>query len=142
MGVALDDAQVVLDPEPKVAQVEVEGHLPHETRQVTGDETDGAVHPVEPALLARCPAEPHLVAESLRQEARGDELAEAAEQEAGTLKNQWIPTEQALAAAKKAAAAGDFDTAVFQAQLADALAKASIAQAKEQQTAWRAGVIR
>ena len=68
--------------------------------------------------------------------------AEAAEQDAGTLKNQWIPTEQALAAAKKAAAAGDFDTAVVQAQLAEALAKASIAQAKEQQTAWKAGVIR
>jgi hypothetical protein len=68
--------------------------------------------------------------------------AEAAEQDAGALKNQWIPTEQALAAAKKAAAAGDFDAAVAQAKEAEALAKASIAQAKEQQTAWRAGVIR
>jgi hypothetical protein len=68
--------------------------------------------------------------------------AEAAEQDAGALKNQWIPTEQALAAAKKAAAAGDFDTAVAQAKEAEALAKASIAQAKEQQSAWRAGVIR
>ena len=68
--------------------------------------------------------------------------AEAAEQDAGVLKNQWIPTEQALAAAKKAAAAGDFDAAVAQAKEAEALAKASIAQAKEQQSAWRAGVIR
>jgi hypothetical protein len=68
--------------------------------------------------------------------------AEAAEQDAGALKNQWIPTEQALAAAKKAAAAGDFDGAVVQAKEAEALAKASIAQAKEQQTAWKAGVIR
>jgi hypothetical protein len=68
--------------------------------------------------------------------------AEAAEQDAGVLKNQWLPTEQALATAKKVAAAGDFDTAVVQAQLAEALAKASIAQAKEQQIAWRAGVIR
>ena len=68
--------------------------------------------------------------------------AEAAEQDAGALKNQWIPTEQALAAAKKAAAAGDFDAAVAQAKEAEALAKASIAQAKEQQTAWKAGVIR
>jgi hypothetical protein len=68
--------------------------------------------------------------------------AEAAEQNAGALKNQWIPTEQALAAAKKAAAAGDFDAAVAQAKEAEALAKASIAQAKEQQTAWKAGVIR
>ena len=68
--------------------------------------------------------------------------AVAAEQEAGALKNQWIPTEQALAAAKKAAAAGDFNAAVAQAKEAEALAKASIAQAKEQQTAWKAGVIR
>jgi hypothetical protein len=68
--------------------------------------------------------------------------ATAAEKEAGTLKNQWLPTEQALAAAKKAAAAGDFDTAVAQARLAEALAKASIAQSKEQQAAWKTGVIR
>ena len=70
------------------------------------------------------------------------DAAEAAEQDAGALKNQWIPTEQALAAAKKAAAAGDFDAAIAQAEQAEALAKASIAQAKEQQSAWRAGVIR
>jgi hypothetical protein len=68
--------------------------------------------------------------------------AVAAEQDAGALKNQWIPTEQALAAAKTAAAAGDFDTAIAQAKASEALAKASIAQAKEQQTAWKAGVIR
>jgi hypothetical protein len=47
-----------------------------------------------------------------------------------------------LTAAKKAAAAGDFDTAVVAAQRAEALAKASIAQATEQETAWRAGIIR
>jgi predicted nucleic acid-binding Zn-ribbon protein len=68
--------------------------------------------------------------------------AEAAEKDAGALKNQWSTTEQTLAAAKKAAAAGDFDAAVKQAQQAEALAKASIAQAKEQQEAWKAGIIR
>jgi hypothetical protein len=68
--------------------------------------------------------------------------AVAAEKEAGALKNQWLPTEQALAAAKKAAAAGDFDTAVDQAKQAEALAKASIAQSREQQDAWKVGVIR
>jgi hypothetical protein len=67
--------------------------------------------------------------------------AQAAEMDAGVLKNQWTTTEQVLAAAKKAAAAGDFDTAVKQARQAEALAKASIAQAKEQDTAWKAGVI-
>ena len=68
--------------------------------------------------------------------------AESAEKDAGLLKNQWTVTEQALAAAKKAAAGNDFDAAVKQAQQAEALAKASIAQAKEQQDAWRAAVIR
>jgi hypothetical protein len=68
--------------------------------------------------------------------------AEAAEKNAGALKNRWTTTEQALAAARKAAAANDFDNAVKQAQLAEALAKASIVQAKEQQDAWKAAVIR
>ena len=40
------------------------------------------------------------------------------------------------------AAAGDFDKAVALAKLAEAMAKASIAQAKEQQDAWRAAEIR
>ncbi len=68
--------------------------------------------------------------------------AQAAEQQAAALKNRWTTTEQALAAAKKAAAANDFDTAVKEAQHAEALAKASIAQAKEQQDAWKAAIIR
>jgi hypothetical protein len=68
--------------------------------------------------------------------------AEAAAKDAGALKNQWTTTEQTLAAAKKTAATGDFDTAVKTAQQAEALAKASIVQAKEQATAWKAGVIR
>jgi hypothetical protein len=67
--------------------------------------------------------------------------AQSAEKEAGALKNQWTTTEQVLAAAKKAAAAGDFDSAVSQAKQAEALAKASIAQTKEQDSAWRAAVI-
>ena len=67
--------------------------------------------------------------------------AQAAEKDAGALKNRWTTTEDVLAAAKKSAAAGDFDAAVKQAQQAEALAKASIAQAREQDTAWRLGVI-
>jgi hypothetical protein len=67
--------------------------------------------------------------------------AQSAEKGAGALKNQWTTTEQVLAAAKKAAAAGDFDSAVSQAKQAEALAKASIAQANEQETAWKAAVI-
>jgi multidrug resistance efflux pump len=67
--------------------------------------------------------------------------AETAEKEAGVLKNQWTTTEDVLTTARAAAAAGDFDTAVSDAKRAEALAKASIAQAKEQQEAWRAGII-
>jgi hypothetical protein len=67
--------------------------------------------------------------------------AEAAEKDAGALKNQWTTTEQVLAVARKAAAAGDFENAIMAATQAEALAKASIAQAKEQQESWRAGVI-
>jgi hypothetical protein len=68
--------------------------------------------------------------------------AVAAEKEAGALKNQWTTTEAELKAAQAAASAGNFDEAVKHAQMAEALANASIAQAKEQATAWEQAVIR
>jgi hypothetical protein len=68
--------------------------------------------------------------------------AEAANKQAGAIKNQWTTTGQALAAAKKAAEAGKFDDAVKLAQHAEELANASIAQAKEQETAWTQAIIR
>jgi hypothetical protein len=64
--------------------------------------------------------------------------AEAANKEAGALRNQWIPTAQALADAKKAADKGDFDQAVAQSKEAEALAKASIYQAESEKEAWKA----
>jgi hypothetical protein len=63
--------------------------------------------------------------------------AEAAEKEAGQLRNQWTPTEAALAAAKKAAASGDFDQAVASSNEAEALAKASIFQATSEKERWK-----
>ena len=63
--------------------------------------------------------------------------AEAANKEAGALRNQWTTTGVALAAAKKAAAEGDFNAAVAASKEAEALAKASIFQAKEQKEAWK-----
>jgi hypothetical protein len=63
--------------------------------------------------------------------------AEAAEQEAGTLRNQWLTTETTLAAAKKAADNGDFDAAAAQAKEAEALAKASIFQATSEKQRWK-----
>jgi hypothetical protein len=68
--------------------------------------------------------------------------AEAANKQAGAIKNQWTTTGQAIAAAKKAAEAGKFDDAVKLAQHAEELANASMAQAKEQETAWTKAVVR
>jgi hypothetical protein len=64
--------------------------------------------------------------------------AEAANKEAGSLRNQWTVTAAALAAAKKAADSGDFDKAVAQSKEAEALAKASIFQATSEKEAWKA----
>ncbi len=64
--------------------------------------------------------------------------AEAANKEAGSLRNQWTVTAAALASAKKAADAGDFDQAVAQSKEAEALARASIYQATSEQDAWKA----
>jgi hypothetical protein len=63
--------------------------------------------------------------------------AEAAEKQAGGLRNQWTTTETALTDAKKAAAAGNFDQAVASAKEAEALAKASIFQATSEKDRWR-----
>jgi hypothetical protein len=64
--------------------------------------------------------------------------AEAANKEAGSLRNQWTVTAAALAAAKKAADAGDYDQAVAQSKEAEALARASIYQATSEKDAWKA----
>jgi hypothetical protein len=63
--------------------------------------------------------------------------AEAANKEAAAMRNQWTVTAAAIAAAKKAADAGDFDKAVESAKEAEALAKASIFQASSEKTLWK-----
>jgi hypothetical protein len=63
--------------------------------------------------------------------------AEAANKEAGSLRNQWTTTAATLAAAKKAAADGNFDAAVAASKEAEALAKASIFQATREKTLWK-----
>ena len=68
--------------------------------------------------------------------------AEAANKEAGLLRNQWTTTEAALAAAQKAADRGDFDQAVAASKEAEALAKASIFQSTSEKQAWKALEIR
>jgi len=68
--------------------------------------------------------------------------AEAASKEAAALKTQWTTTVATLKAAKKAADAGKLDDAIALAKKAEALAQASTAQAREQESAWKDGVIR
>jgi hypothetical protein len=63
--------------------------------------------------------------------------AEAANSQAGALRNQWTVTTAALTAAKKAADSGDFDQAVAASREAEALAKASIFQATSENTLWK-----
>jgi hypothetical protein len=68
--------------------------------------------------------------------------AEAAIKQAHALKNEWTTTGKEMKAAKKAADAGKFDDAVKHAEHAEALAKASIAQAEEQKKLWKDAVVR
>ena len=68
--------------------------------------------------------------------------ADAANKEAGQLRNQWTVTATALTDAKKAADAGDFDKAVASAKEAEALAKASVFQAKSEKELWKDEAIR
>jgi hypothetical protein len=63
--------------------------------------------------------------------------AEAANKEAGSLRNQWTTTAATLAAARKAAADGNFDSAVVASKEAEALAKASIFQATSEKELWK-----
>jgi len=68
--------------------------------------------------------------------------AEAADKEAVALKTQWTTAAGELKKAKAAATAGKFDDAVKAAEEAEALSKASIAQAKEEQKLWPEAVVR
>ncbi len=68
--------------------------------------------------------------------------AEAANKQAVAMKTAWSTTAAELGAAKKAGDAGRYDEAIDLARKAEALANASIAQAKEQATAWTQAVVR
>ena len=63
--------------------------------------------------------------------------AEAANNEAGKLRNQWTTAVSALKNAKKAAEAGDFDKAVAESKQSEMRSKAAIFQTNEQKDAWK-----
>ena len=68
--------------------------------------------------------------------------ANAAEKKATEMKTSWTTTVKVLKQAKQAADGGKFDDAVKLAQEAEALANASMAQAKDEQARWQDAVIR
>lgn len=68
--------------------------------------------------------------------------AQAADKQAAAIHNEWTTTKAELKKAKAAADAGKFDEAVKHAKEAEALAQASVAQAKEQQKLWPEAVVR
>ncbi|HEU5020051.1 MAG TPA: hypothetical protein VFT69_18985 [Pseudolabrys sp.] len=68
--------------------------------------------------------------------------AEAASKKSLEMKTQWTTAVAELKAAKKAADAGKYDEAVKLATHAQALANASIEQAKEQEKLWADAVVR
>jgi hypothetical protein len=70
------------------------------------------------------------------------QAATRAEQQAARLRNRWTTTEATLKAAQEAADRKDYDKAVALARRAEALAKVSIAQAKEQKRLWRNVVVK
>jgi hypothetical protein len=63
--------------------------------------------------------------------------AESASAEAVKLRNQWTTAVSALAAARKAAEAGDFDKATAEAKKSEQLSKAAIFQTNEQKENWK-----
>jgi lipopolysaccharide export LptBFGC system permease protein LptF len=88
------------------------------------------------ALLAACVTST-LAAGSEEEFKAAYAAADTANKEAGKLRNQWTTTANTLAAAKKAADAGEFDKATAAAKEAEALAKASIYQATSEKTRWK-----
>jgi hypothetical protein len=68
--------------------------------------------------------------------------ADATNKRAGELRNQWTVTFAALAAARKAAEAGELDKATKLALDAKALAEASVAQSLREKDAWRDSELR
>ncbi|KDM68491.1 MULTISPECIES: hypothetical protein [Acidiphilium] len=69
--------------------------------------------------------------------ARAIAAAAAKMKTAAALEDQWTPTVAAFKAAKAADAAGDYAKAEASAKRAEALAAASIAQARSQKHLWR-----
>jgi hypothetical protein len=62
--------------------------------------------------------------------------AEAKFEQSRAVGHAWLPAKQSLAAAKEAYENADYPAAIAEAERADALAEASLAQAEAEQDAW------
>jgi hypothetical protein len=89
-------------------------------------------------ILPTTAASPALAAATENEFKAAYAAADAANKQAGQLRDQWTVTATALSDAGKAAEAGDFDKAVAASKEAEALAKASIFQATTEKDAWKA----
>jgi hypothetical protein len=105
--------------------------------EVTSDTMSGVVKKIMFAVIMLAGSAAPSLAASEADFKAAFAAADAAEKDAGHLRNQWTTTEAALGAAKKAADAGNFDEALKSAQEAEALAKASIFQATSEQQRWK-----
>jgi hypothetical protein len=90
------------------------------------------------SMLSTAAATPALAAATESDFKTAFAAADAANKQAGQLRNQWTVTATALSDARKAADAGDFDKAVAASKEAESLAKASIFQATSEKDAWKA----
>jgi hypothetical protein len=90
------------------------------------------------ATLLGAGASPALAAASEDDFKAAYAAAVEANKQAGQLRDQWTVTATALAGAKKAADAGDFDKALAESKEAEALARASVFQATSEKDAWKA----
>jgi hypothetical protein len=90
------------------------------------------------AFAVQCSAEPAPEAEYKKTY----DSAVALQNEARSYQNGWTVTTAALASAKRASDAHDFVNAARLAKNAEALAKASVEQAKRQKKLWKDAVVR
>lgn len=70
------------------------------------------------------------------------EAAETARKEAASMDYEWRDTAKLLRQARKAAGKGDYETAEKLARKAEMQGKMAVVQAKEQEQAWQAAVVK
>lgn len=94
------------------------------------------------AVLAACAATTDATAADEKSFNAAYEAADAARKQAASLGFEWRDTKKMLDEAKKAADKGDYETAEKLAMKAKREGEMGVAQAKEQEQAWRSAVLK